>query len=267
MHRSGMTWQIASVRRPLALMLMPLLAGAAAAQSPPDLAGSHAPPPACVVLLHGLGRTSLSMLPMAIRLEGAGYVVANINYPSREHPVETLADEALPRGIAQCRQAGASPIHIVTHSMGGILARYYLGANDVPDLGRVVMMGPPNQGSAVADRLRDQAAYRRFNGPAGQQLVTGPDGIAARLGPVEFPLGVLAGNERTAIDSLLSEGIDEPSDGKVTVEEAKVEGMADFRVLPANHTFILSDAETFRQVLHFLREGHFTAEQDGVSPP
>lgn len=254
--------------RPFPLVIMlPLLAGLASAQPPPAVSGSQTPPPACVVLLHGLGRTSLSMLPMALRLEDAGYVVANIDYPSREHPVETLANEALPRGIAKCREAGASPIHIVTHSMGGILTRHYLGENEVPDLGRVVMMGPPNQGSAVADRLHDQAAYRHFNGPAGQQLVTGPKGIAARLGPVAFPLGVLAGNERAAVDALLSEGIDEPSDGKVTVAEAKVEGMADFRVLPANHTFILSDAESFRQVLHFLREGRFAYDEDDSTSP
>ncbi len=150
--------------------------------------GDPAPdPPACVILLHGLGRTSLSMAPMARALEEAGYLTANIGYPSREHPVEVLAADALPRGIAECRRAGGKTLHIVTHSMGGILTRYYLSRHTLPDLGRVVMLGPPNQGSAVADRLMDQRAYRIFNGPAGQQLGTGPEGIAARLGPVEFP--------------------------------------------------------------------------------
>jgi hypothetical protein len=76
-------------------------------------------------------------------------------------------------------------------------------------------------------------------------------------------VGVLAGNQRTPVDVYLSEGIDEPSDGKVTVEEAKVEGMADFRVLEANHTFILSDPEAIRQALHFLREGRFSDEDEG----
>lgn len=216
----------------------------------------------CVILLHGLGRTALSMLPMSRALREAGYLIANINYPSREHPIESLAASALPRGFGQCRDAGGGTVHIVTHSMGGLLTRHYLSENEAPGLGRVVMMGPPNQGSAVADRLMDEAFYQRLNGPAGQQLGTGPDGIAARLGPVAFPLGVLAGNQRTPVDVFLSEGIDEPSDGKVTVEETRVAGMADFRVLEANHTFILSDPEAIRQVLHFLREGRFSGEAE-----
>lgn len=230
----------------------------------PAAAQEIEPPRECVILLHGLGRTALSMVPMALALQDAGYVTANINYPSRESPVETLAAEALPRGFAQCHELGSTKVHIVTHSMGGLLTRQYLEQNEAATLSRVVMMGPPNQGSAVADRLMDEAFYRSVNGPAGQQLGTGPDGIAAKLGPVRFPLGVLAGNQRTTVDKYLSEGIDEPTDGKVTVEEARVEGMADFRVLEANHTFILADPEAIREVVNFLREGRFS---DVVAEP
>jgi pimeloyl-ACP methyl ester carboxylesterase len=245
----------------LATLLASLSAPLAAQPAPPV----REAPPACVILLHGLGRTALSMMPMARALEGAGYVTANIDYPSRFHSIEVLAPMALGRGFGQCERSGATPVHVVTHSMGGILVRHYLSRHQPPALGRVVMLGPPNQGSAVADRLMDRPIYREVNGPAGQQLGTGPEGIAARLGPVDFPLGVLAGNERTAVDQWLSEGIEEDSDGKVTVEEAKVEGMADFRVLPANHTFIASDPGAIAQVIHFLREGRFAPEV--VAPP
>lgn len=248
----------------LASTLLLAMASHAAVAQAPDAPAST---PGCVILLHGLGRTSLSMAPMARALEDAGYVTANIDYPSRFHAVEVLAPTALGRGFEQCEAAGATPVHIVTHSMGGILVRYHLSRHQPPGLGRVVMLGPPNQGSAVADRLMDQAVYREVNGPAGQQLGTGPEGIAARLGPVSFPLGVLAGNERTVVDQFLSEGIEEDSDGKVTVEEAKVEGMADFRVLAANHTFITSDEEAIRQVLHFLREGRFVPEEGAAPAP
>lgn len=248
------SWRPPALARLAAVTLATVLGcptGAVAEPASPEAA------PDCVILLHGLGRTALSMLPMARALQDAGYHVANIDYPSRRFPIESLAAEALPRGFSQCHEAGSRTVHIVTHSMGGLLTRQYLAENEAPSLGRVVMMGPPNQGSAVADKLMGEAFYQRLNGPAGQQLGTGPEGIAARLGPVDFPLGVLAGNQRTPVDVYLSEGIDEPSDGKVTVEETKVEGMADFRVLEANHTFILSDPEAIRQVLHFLRDARF----------
>ena len=239
-------------------------AGASALPAP-------APPPArkaCVILLHGLGRTYLSMETLAAALRADGYVVANVDYPSRDARIERLADEAVPRGLDDCRQAQAAPIHVVTHSMGGILTRQYLKDHDVPELGRVVMLGPPNQGSAVADRPMDQAAYRRFNGPAGQQLGTGPDGIAASLGPVDFPLGVLAGREVTLVDEFVSEGIPGEGDGKVLVAEARVDGMSDFRVLDANHTFIVSDPVAIAEVRHFLREGRFSPiAPDDAAPP
>lgn len=238
----------------------------AMAFSLPALVSNPAAPPKnqdeCVILLHGLGRTSLSMLTMANAMEKDGYIVANIGYPSRSKPIEQLADEALPRGLTQCRDQGAKTTHIVTHSMGGILTRYYLQHNKVLDLGRVVMLGPPNQGSQLADQLMDEAYYQTINGPAGQQLGTGADGIAARMGPVNFELGVIAGKDATFVDEWLSESVDEPGDGKVTVAEARVEGMADFLIVPANHTFMLSDGDVIKQVKHFLQEGVFFNDPD-----
>ena len=229
--------------------------------------GQRAP---CVILLHGLGRTARSMAPLARALQRDGYVVANIGYPSRAQRIEALAADALPRGLDHCRQAQAAPIHVVTHSMGGILTRQFLATHEVTDLGRVVMLGPPNQGSAVADRLMATAAYRRFNGPAGQQLGTGPEGIAASLGPVRFPLGVLAGRETTLVDEVVSRGIPGEGDGKVLVAETRVEGMSDFRVLDVDHTFMMRDPVAIAEVRRFLREGRFSppaaeADREGAA--
>jgi pimeloyl-ACP methyl ester carboxylesterase len=244
-------------------------AGAAPAAATPTAAtptaatatGGAAPaaqePRACVVLLHGLGRTFRSMDHIADAARAAGYATANIDYASRSYPIEQLAVDAVPRGVHRCRTLGAAPIHFVTHSMGGLVLRYYLEHHPLPEIGRVVMMGPPNQGSEIADLLRDQAAYQRINGPAGQQIGTGPEGIPARLGPVNFPVGVLTGTDRTYVDELLSGVIPGPNDGKVSVERAKVEGMRDFMVLPATHTFIVSDPEAISQTLYFLIHERF----------
>jgi len=222
-----------------------------------DRAETQAAGRQCVILLHGLGRTYRSMSKLAHAAESAGYIAVNLDYPSRAKAIETLAAEVVPEGLKRCRDAGASPVNFVTHSMGGIVVRYYLGKNRVPELGRIVMLSPPNQGTEAADALRDDAFYRWWNGPAGQQLGTGADGIAARLGPVTYPVGIITGTEHAFFDAERAKLIPGPNDGKVSVERAKVAGMTDLRVIPATHTFIMNDDEAIFQALHFLRYERF----------
>ncbi len=216
----------------------------------------------CVILLHGLGRTSRSLNTMAAALSKAGYVAVNLDYPSREKPVEELALETVPKGLQQCIRADAGTVHFVTHSLGGILIRYYLSRRQVENLGRVVMLSPPNRGSEAADNLKDMAIYAWYNGPAGQQLVTGPGGLPEQLGPVNFPLGIITGNRHVFFDAWLADIIPGEDDGKVSVERAKVEGMDDFLVLPYTHPFIMDADEVIAQTLGFLRHGRFSHADD-----
>lgn len=210
---------------------------------------------ACVILLHGMSRTDFSMLRLEGALRNQGYAVANIHYDSREHRIEELARQVITRGREQCAEAGASPVHFATHSLGGILVRYYLRDNAIPELGRVVMMAPPNQGSEIIDLLGELPGFELFSGEPAQQLGTSPDSIPRQLGPVDFEVGVIAGNR--SINPLLSMALPDRDDGKVTVENTKVEGMADFIELPYSHTFIMQRQESIDQVIHFLTHGHF----------
>lgn len=215
----------------------------------------------CVVLLHGLARTERSMNEMGDALLKAGYTVFNIEYPSRKKTIEELAIETIPKGIKMCNSINKKRINFVTHSMGGIVLRYYLSREPIPNLGRVVMLSPPNQGSEAADELMELSVYKWLNGPAGQQLGTGPDGIAARLGPVNFPLGIITGNDPGIFDLWFADMFPGENDGKVSVERAKVEGMTDFLALPYGHTFIMDEEEVISQSLHFLRHGLFQREK------
>ncbi len=207
----------------------------------------------CVVLLHGLARTSDSMAPIEEELSKNGYQVANVNYASRHNPIEQLAPAVIRQGLDSC--ADASVVHFVTHSLGGILVRQYLANQDIQQLGYVVMLAPPNQGSEVVDNWQNIPGYKSLNGPAGLQLGTGSQSIPKQLGPVLFPLGVIAGNR--TINPLLSLSLTNPDDGKVSVENTKVDGMADFIEVPHTHTFIMRSEGVIKQILHFLKYGRF----------
>ncbi len=213
----------------------------------------------CVILLHGLARTHLSMQPMQQALQKAGYCVVNIDYPSRRLPIEELAFIAVEQGLQQCRKhCGDGSIHFVTHSLGGILVRQYLTRHTLQNLGYVVMLAPPNQGTEAVDFLRKLPGYQWLNGPAGLQLGTTSEDVPRKLGPVNFELGVIAGE--ISFNPILSSMISSPDDGKVSVQNTQVEGMRDFITLPVNHTFIMRSKQAHRQTLHFLQHGCFKHE-------
>ena len=213
-----------------------------------------------VVLLHGLTRTPRSMRRMAKVLEDAGYVVANVGYPSRKKTIGELAEPTVLEGVEACREAGALRIHFVTHSMGGILLRYYLKEHEIAGLGRVVMLSPPNHGSQVTDKIGHLAPYRWLNGPAGDELGTGSESVPRTLGPLlDVDFGIMTGSH--TINFILSMLIPGRDDGKVSPASAKLEGMADFRIMPVSHPFIMRDRDVIKEVHHFLVHGEFSASE------
>ena len=212
----------------------------------------------CVVLLHGLGRLSNSMSELEMKLASAGYSVSNIKYPSRSHPIDLLAVDAIGRGLTQCRSEGPGETHFITHSLGGILLRYYLSEHTISELGRVVMLGPPNQGSEIVDGLLTLPGFGFIGGPAGVALGTGEGSIINSLGPVEFDLGIIAGS--TNINPLEFLFIAGPSDSVVSIESTKVQGMNAHMVLPVTHTFMMRNNEVIEQAIHYLKTGSFILE-------
>jgi pimeloyl-ACP methyl ester carboxylesterase len=211
-----------------------------------------------VVLLHGLGRTAASMRPIEKALRAAGYLVVNDGYPSTREPIERLAG-SVGSGIAKCRAAGATGIHFVTHSLGGILVRSWFQDHTAPEARRLVMLGPPNHGSEIADRRRGAAWYRWLTGPAGQQLGTEASSAPNRCGPIPLEIGVIAGT--LSAEPWFAGSFDGPNDGKVAVASARLAGMRDFLTVPRSHTFMMRSDVVIRQVLAFLREGRFEGDR------
>jgi triacylglycerol lipase len=215
----------------------------------------HGPAGEWILLLHGSGRTPWSMKRVQMMLEAAGYNVMNVSYPSRRHSVERLGERYLHKILCTEVPVSAAKIHFVTHSLGGMVLRRYLGHHTISNLGRVVMLAPPNHGSALADSFRKHALGRWILGRAGRELGTTPNDLPQRLGPVDFPLGVIAGD--VSLNPLFSRVLKGPNDGKVTVESARIEGMTDFALVHFSHTWMMWRAETLRYILAFIREGKF----------
>lgn len=209
----------------------------------------------CVVLLHGLNRSMRAMEDMARALQDAGYSTVNVDYPSQQGSVESLAPVVVDLGVSGCREQGATTTHFVTHSMGGILLRYAHQQAPISDLGRVVMLGPPNQGSEVIDEMRDWPGAEIFSGEAGLQLGTDADSIPARLGPVDFELGIIAGVG--SINPWMSAILPDYDDGKVSVERTQVVGMADFMIVDSSHRYLMNSETVIKNTVAFIQTGTF----------
>jgi len=211
-----------------------------------------------VVVLHGMGRTENSMRRVTSVLEEQGYTVLNLGYPSTKKPIPELVRFV---DAAVRKHLGGKPatVHFVTHSLGGILVRCYLGGEVPFRRGRVVMLAPPNQGSEVTDELRSIPPYAWVTGPAGMVLGTTSNDLPQTLPPVPFELGVIAG-DRTW-NPLYSWFVVGADDGKVSVERTKVKGMKDFIVLHASHTWIMWRREVLDQVVAFLADGAFQHDE------
>lgn len=216
---------------------------------------SHgAPKDEAVVVLHGLSRSASSMSVMSKHLRSSGYTVWNIDYPSTKHPIEYLGNEFLKEQLTLCCKDERT-VHFVTHSMGGIVVREFLSNHDYSQLGRVVMLAPPNQGSEVVDNLKDIELFRWLNGTAGSQLGTESSSKPNRIGPANFPVGIIAGNK--SLNPVLSVLIPGPDDGKVSVERTKLEGMKEQLVVPYVHAFIMNKELVLQHTVCFLENGHF----------
>jgi pimeloyl-ACP methyl ester carboxylesterase len=211
-----------------------------------------------VILLHGLARNASSMHKLEKALIEHGYEVVNVDYPSTKHDIESLAEWSIGNAIKAVQRQ--NKIHFVTHSMGGILVRQFLSQHAMQNLGRVVMMGPPNSGSEVVDILQNLPGFKTVNGPAGLQLSATKEGLPNQLGAANFEVGIIAGSR--SINLVLSTMLPEPNDGKVSVESSKLEGMADHVTLPVTHTFMMRNPAVIQQVIAFLKNGAFAKVED-----
>ncbi len=209
-----------------------------------------------VVLLHGIGGVSLLMVPLSEALHKQGYTVINVNYPSTKYDIPEIAEIYLDSVIRTRCVDRERKVHFVTHSMGGIVTRYYLKHHlQEINLGRVVMLAPPNSGSEIVDAIKPGMIIGEFLGPALYQLGTETQCIVHTLGKPDYEFGIITGNRGWFIPgSLIIPGKD---DGMVSVNSASLEGASDFKVTDSSHSFIMVDRGVVEDVINFLKKGCF----------
>ncbi len=220
-----------------------------------DAAAEPAPREA-VATLHGLNGGPWTLAPLARRLERAGYRVHRLRY--RTH-LSSL-DEAVAAIDAQCRRCGAATaprLHFVGNSLGALVLRAYLSERRPPNLGRVVLVAPPNRGSEIVDAIGDWPLFRALFGPLAGQLGTDGEALPQRLPVPDCEIGVLAGSRWVnPLGQLL---LPSPHDGTISVASTRLPRMRDHRVLPYSHPFLARSRRAAEEILHFLREGRFAA--------
>lgn len=203
-----------------------------------------------VVLLHGIGRSELTMAPIETYLRFQGYRTVNIGYASREKTIDELVNDVHVH-LKNVKIDKRAKLHFIGYSMGGLLADAYIRKYKPANLGRVVMVGTPNQGSEVADYLSQYEAYKDYFGPAGIELQTARKAKAA-----DYEVGVIAGSMSVdPISSLLL--IPGPDDGKVAVDRTKLPKMKDHITLSTTHVFMMNNPFVIKQAANFIRDGYF----------
>ena len=206
-----------------------------------------------IILLHGIIRTRSSMDSMDKYLRGriAGSVL-NMTYASTRDTLENHA-EALHRILANI--PAECDISFVGHSMGNLVIRRFFHRWQDPRITRVVMLAPPNQGSALGTMFHDYQLFEQVWGISGQEITAGFEALKTKLAVPPCEFGIIAGVYSNKI--LQNHLLKGANDLVVTVEETKLSGARDFRSVDATHTRIMANTEVQRLTYLFLQRGYF----------
>ena len=225
-------------------------------------------PTEVVLLLHGLMRSSSSMDPIEVELSridtetmklhpevAKQRTAVSFSYASTRDPI--FAHSAALRELVE-NLPGQPRISMVGHSMGNIVFRQAIGEwqrngdpkQVLPRMNRVVMLGPPNQGSSFAANLSRLGIFETITGNSGMQLGPDWDKFRSGLGTPPCPFAIVAGDiSKSSIQNPLLSG---PSDGVVTLEEAALDGMTEIASVPVVHSFLMSNSSVVRATVSFL---------------
>jgi pimeloyl-ACP methyl ester carboxylesterase len=203
-----------------------------------------------IVLVHGLWNRGWSMTAMAKRLRSRDHQVIVFSYPTRGDDMDGHADDL----YTLLTRTKADALHLVGHSMGGLVILNMLSRYDDLPPGRVVLMGSPVKGSGAVKRLEKLPGQKFLFGKVRDNLLQG-----IQHTPQGRETGVICGTRALGFGQM-SGRPDEPNDGSVTVSETQLDGLTDSIELPVAHSEMLVSTEVVEQVEQFLLHGMFRKE-------
>jgi pimeloyl-ACP methyl ester carboxylesterase len=220
-----------------------------------------------VVALHGLLRSRESMQGICDYLHQKGdYTIVNFSYASSRNELDKHA-----RSFASVMQhlgPEVTEINLVAHSLGNLVIRHYLGDHTNlaegkqpdPRIKRIVMLAPPNNGSQFARKFADNSIFKAVWGTSGLELANEWKALEPRLAVPACEFAIIAGGKNAPRGSNpLLTGDD---DFVVSVEETRLVGASDFKMLPVLHGSIMDDAAVRKCVLRFYLNGFLVSEAD-----
>ncbi len=205
-------------------------------------------------MIHGLGRTQWSLKRLEKNIQKQGFTTYNQSYPSTKQTIDQSAESYIGKALESLSAKKFDKIHFVTHSLGGILVRYYLSNHSITNLGKIIMLAPPNHGSEIADNFKDKWWFKLATGPTGQQL-TESSPLYQQLKPLQTDVGIIIGKRSS--DPWFNHLFEGQHDGKVSVKSAKLEEEHQLKVVNCGHTLLMENKDVMNAIISFLQQGCF----------
>lgn len=212
-------------------------------------------PKECAILLHGIANPALVMSPFEIALKLNGFDTINIEYPSRDESIDRLS-KYIHKALIKKDYHQYDTIHFIAFSLGALVLRAYLNHTTPSNMGRVVMLGPPNQGTEAADKLKDEWYYQLFFGKAGQEVTT--DRFSDN-DHIDYELGIIAGTKSglAFADLFTKDPLPKPHDGIIPVENTKISGMKSHLCIDTTHAGLIAHPKAIDNAVEFIKTGNF----------
>jgi len=229
----------------------------------PEIESRSALPEHYVILLHGMLRTSASMNALSRAFQSKTEIKPiSVSYASSRDPIKqhALALNELIQNLP-----GRPMLSFVGHSLGNIVLRYMIGElerNEDPNrllerMNRIVMLGPPNNGSSFAKKLSEMKLFEIVTGSSGSLLGPSWKLLESKLAVPPCPFGIVAGDVTQSKWSLPNPLLKGPSDWVVSVAETHLEEASETLVLPCVHSFLMTDNRAVDSTVRFICSGTF----------